>query len=761
MKETNNKKFSLKAFLLRTLLDPVLWYNVLIMMALMYHYRNRDKSDTFGYFSSLGWGLLSFVIGWVLFRIFDFMQKHHILGFLVYSISGIFSLWVFRAVLETGEDKYPISWGLWFLTPQDSLDYSKWYTLGLYILFIMFMSSVVYYFTRVRYRIFMNFLIFIIPFAIYGKEYEKMPTVYIVFLAVGYILLMVYYRQLRDDEKTLFVDRRKAWKPIAVYAAAFAVISALIPKPAVEADRTVIETLINAESLTDRLDAMINVFRDTSSAELFRRNNSQYAVYEADAMESLRIKTAVRSTYDYETDRWSAEVTDTGIDIETDGAPVNIGSPMGLADAFLEAARLDEDYADKYGLGQYVKAGLSEPEVRNVSFYMINWDANMAPVPQFAISLKYCSRDTGMYCFHGGTVYAKGGEFREGDKFIFDYSANTFFFNQRNKAFVDHLAGYNYRKLLEDTDRVLGENYYNYSGDEDFERLYSYFKRDYQYYDQFIDLELDYGDNERIKTLADALTDGIDSDYDKALVLESYFYNNDYVYDLDYRKKKGENAEDFLFETKTGVCYEYATSMVLLARAAGIPARYCEGYNMTRLEGGQIHPDTNFVVVEADAHGFPELYIKGYGWISFEPTITDINYAKKGKTATDMLSMAGLIMLIGFCVAVLFAMAYPWISHKLFILRSRKRMPNDTVTAVVHRICKVYDIDEANTSHEVSSFVHESSGADISYTADLFDRSVYGGEKINTNEKEKALNEYIRAYEAFRESRKRRRITDR
>jgi len=761
MKETNNKKFSLKAFLLRTLLDPVLWYTVLIMIALMYHYRDRDKSDTFGYVSSLGWGLLSFVIGWVLFRIFDFMQKHHILGFLVYSISGIFSLWVFRAVLETGEDKYPISWGLWFLTPQDSLDYSKWYTLGLYILFIMFMCSVVYYFTRVRYRIFMNFLIFIIPFAIYGKEYEKMPTIYIVLLAVGYILLMVYYRQLRDDEKTLFIDRKRAWKPIAVYAAAFAVISALIPKPTVEADRTVIETLINAESLTDRLDAMINVFRDTSSAELFRRNNSQYAVYEANAMESLRIKTAVRSTYDYETDMWSAEVTDTGIDIETDGTPINIGSPMGLADAFLEAARLDEDYADKYSLGQYVKAGLSQPEIRNVSFYMINWDANMAPVPQFAISLKYCSRDTGLYCFHGGTICAKGGEFKEDDHFIFDYSANTFFFNQRNKAFVDHLAGYNYRRLLEDTDKVLGENYYKYSGDEDFERLYSYFRRDYQYYDQFLDLELDYGDNERIKALADALTDGIDSDYDKALVLESYFYNNDYVYDLDYRKKKGENAEDFLFETKTGVCYEYATSMVLLARAAGIPARYCEGYNMTRLEGGQVHHDTNFVVVEADAHGFPELYIKGYGWVSFEPTITDASYAKKGKSATDMLSMAGLIMLFVFGAVVLFAMAYPWLSHKLFIMRNRKRMPNDTVTAVVHRICKVYDIDEANTSHEVSSFVQESSGADISYTADLFDRSVYGGEKINANEKEKALNEYIRAYEAFRESRKRRRITDR
>ena len=70
-----------------------------------------------------------------------------------------------------------------------------------YLLFVLFMGSVIYYFTRVRYRIFMNFLIFIIPFSIYGKEYEKMPTLFIILLAVGYILLMVYYRQLHGYRK--------------------------------------------------------------------------------------------------------------------------------------------------------------------------------------------------------------------------------------------------------------------------------------------------------------------------------------------------------------------------------------------------------------------------------------------------------------------------------------------------------------------------------------------------------------------------------
>ena len=297
--------------------------------------------------------------------------------------------------------------------------------------------------------------------------------------------------------------------------------------------------------------------------------------------------------------------------------------------------------------------------------------------------------------------------------------------------------------------RELGPN----SG-SDKVRLYNYFKVDYECYDEYLEYLLDYGNRKRIKDLSDQITKDCESEYDKALALESYFYNNDYTYDLTF-DTSGKNAEDFIFVTKTGVCYEYATSMVLLARAAGIPARYCEGYNMSdRLEKGNM-PNTNYGISLQDSHGFPELYLRGYGWLSFEPTITDNIITKKKQTSsTDLLSRAGMIMLVGSLIALLFALVYPWLSHRYFILRSRKRQPADVVKAIIHRICKVYDIDEANTSREVSDFVHESTGADISFTAELFDRSEYGGENVNIHEKEKALSEYITAYDAFRESRK-------
>ena len=126
-----------------------------------------------------------------------------------------------------------------------------------------------------------------------------------------------------------------------------------------------------------------------------------------------------------------------------------------------------------------------------------------------------------------------------------------------------------------------------------------------------------------------------------------------------------------------------------------------------------------------------------------------------------MLSYAGLMILAGAMLVLLFAFVYPMLSHKWFIFRGKKRNPNDAVRAVMHRICKVYGIENVNTSKEAAALVHEMSGADITDTAELFDRSVYGSVTLSEQEKEKAMNEYIRAYDEFREARKRRRIKSR
>jgi hypothetical protein len=56
--------------------------------------------------------------------------------------------------------------------------------------------------------------------------------------------------------------------------------------------------------------------------------------------------------------------------------------------------------------------------------------------------------------------------------------------------------------------------------------------------------------------------------------------------------------------------------MVVLARAAGIPARYAVGYL------AEFYDETEgvYIVTADQAHAWPEIYFPGYGWVAFEPT---------------------------------------------------------------------------------------------------------------------------------------------
>jgi transglutaminase-like putative cysteine protease len=121
------------------------------------------------------------------------------------------------------------------------------------------------------------------------------------------------------------------------------------------------------------------------------------------------------------------------------------------------------------------------------------------------------------------------------------------------------------------------------------------------------------GLTDRIRALSDQITKGKETDYDKAMAIETYLRG----YTYDYKANSGGDLEQFLFETKTGYCVHFASSMVLLLRAQGIPARYCEGY-LYRFK--EPDPKNGFLVSSADAHAWAEGYMEGFGWIPLEAT---------------------------------------------------------------------------------------------------------------------------------------------
>ncbi|MEW5959282.1 MAG: transglutaminase domain-containing protein [Chloroflexota bacterium] len=120
----------------------------------------------------------------------------------------------------------------------------------------------------------------------------------------------------------------------------------------------------------------------------------------------------------------------------------------------------------------------------------------------------------------------------------------------------------------------------------------------------------------RVLSLARDLTATAPTPYDQAKAIESYLRAWPYSLDLPAPPLEQDVVDYFLFDLQQGYCDYYASAMVVLARAAGLPARLAVGYL-----GHTYDPASGrYVISEAEAHSWVEIYFPGYGWITFEPT---------------------------------------------------------------------------------------------------------------------------------------------
>lgn len=119
----------------------------------------------------------------------------------------------------------------------------------------------------------------------------------------------------------------------------------------------------------------------------------------------------------------------------------------------------------------------------------------------------------------------------------------------------------------------------------------------------------------RVSRLAHEIIGERTDRYEQALALESYLRGLPYAYQVQPLPGGGDAVDQFLFDMRQGYCTYYASSMAVLARSLGIPARVATGYST-----GSYDPSSSvYTVREADAHAWPELYLGGR-WLPFEPT---------------------------------------------------------------------------------------------------------------------------------------------
>jgi transglutaminase-like putative cysteine protease len=125
-------------------------------------------------------------------------------------------------------------------------------------------------------------------------------------------------------------------------------------------------------------------------------------------------------------------------------------------------------------------------------------------------------------------------------------------------------------------------------------------------------------DDPQIRALAEQVTRGKTSYYDKAAAIDQYLRSN-YLYSLKPGiAEDGNQLRHFLFVSRKGYCSYFAFAMALMCRGLGIPARVAVGF--------YVDPQSevlNFYEVRAfQAHAWVEVWFGDQGWVEFDPTST-------------------------------------------------------------------------------------------------------------------------------------------
>lgn len=243
-----------------------------------------------------------------------------------------------------------------------------------------------------------------------------------------------------------------------------------------------------------------------------------------------------------------------------------------------------------------------------------------------------------------------------------------------------------------------------------------------------------------LKQLATRLTKGEVSDVGKAEIICEYLKEN-YTYGEQTEKAEGDKVQYFLFESKEGICQDFASSMVLLCRSIGLPAKYITGYLVQEKE----EQTENYIVREKDAHAYAEVYIAGYGWMNFDPTPQEkepiIQSIQEEPAEMGLINNMVICIVIGLVLMSFVSVRrcikgiYREIAY--LIIPKEKQLEhliNDTL-----KVLAMYDlpIEKGETLSQYAARLR-AMGVDITLIINLYEKQKYGHIPSNQEQLKKA-----------------------
>ena len=761
-----------------------LLYAVTVLTAIFYHY-NAAWTPI--------WLVLTFFFELGVFKLCELVDKHHLIGGALFCMAGIVTLGIAFWFIYIGERPElfdnlflpegvtrNINFYVWFLTPQSVVNaFYGPYTFALLFLFSFFIGFATYYFTFVQYRVLMSFSILCFPFAIYAKEAENMPILCIIILFACYFSVMLFCRQLHADDpdviyyydqdmkqypmptvvaKTHTKEKPElsdgaGWRAGAMFLSAACIVVLAIPKPTVHEDRNYIESLINFSAFTDALLNAINGFEEESNGGTDVTTRSSQVLFYAETDEPVNLRRVSMACYSYESDSWKActmdEKTNESVAEydEFDSALLhenfdlenshnyygkNFISPSYSVNAYdtyrllRSAAEKSPAFAEKWGLSGLVGTDLDVTRFLNridMSAAGFNGQIYLAPNQTYFVrsatygkllqntsSIIY--RDTTPTIFH--------------ERFTVEYLSERIVSEPEIQLILRTVSDENFEQMLTEIQngQLLGEE-----ESRMLENLRNEVSAAAVYRLSNMTADETRETPERIITLAKQLTEGCATDYDKARAVMDYLLSGEYTYNLNYIRGEGANVDTFLFESKEGVCYQFATAMAELCRNAGLTVRYVEGYSLSELNNSILSDENEYVIRTNHAHAFVEVYLAGYGWMSFDATAPDYHAEEKNDNegVLNTLQYTGIIMLIGGILVLLtLYFVVPVLQEAIFRRKYQKARDGKAVEAAFARLRKQWDADPALTARVLCGQMAEKLQCDTAVLMQGMEAAVYG-----------------------------------
>lgn len=581
------------------------------------------------------------VVNTLLFAFCIYVKKHGFVGSVIFILGSVaFFMLVSAIIMSSG--KSIIFYFIWVVvTKPESIEVIPAYSFGTLLMAAYGLTTTVFYFTNVRFRISVLLLIGIIPFMLQAAKTDSNVTIpFVIFLITFFSLYAERtVKKTVDSKKDFLIKNPWYLLSLGIFIGLVTTLALVFPKPETipkvaylnQVLNQTIQNLAQTNQQNIQIQNLTNIFntmgiKNQSNLDSMTPPLGENVLFEVQAKEPLYFR--VQNWDRYADNRWlkgnrilneKKDVRETenryykfnvlielmqrmrknGLTLpgisETDTFFEGEIKPQGVNQAYIHTkgvpmqSLLNPPGVFDFGLrnnsevyiNEYSECYMADGQIPNINeSYTVEYLSQNVPHSNLEFGvLKNINVDLVKSVFNT-------------DNYIVDYGSDQV---TEKEVLVGKLV------ITPHIKDVIEE------ANEELETAYDYYTN------------LPHNLPRRIYDLAEEITAGLTNDYEKAEAIMNYFYTSGFEYDLTppTKPRDMDYNDFFLFESKEGICVHFASAMVILARAVGLPARYVEGFVATEFD-----PETGYYLIrDKHAHAFPEVYIAGFGWTVFEPTV--------------------------------------------------------------------------------------------------------------------------------------------